>query len=281
MKWRMFFVPVKSLNADEARACINKRPASEITVLDVRQPGEYEYGHIPGAKLIPLPELNSRLTELDPEKATLVYCAVGGRSRVAAQMLSGKGFKEVYNLKGGINVWTGHEAEGTEELGLDLFEGDESIEDALMVAYSLEEGLREFYVAMKSKVDDTQAKGLFQKLSEIEDKHKARVLAEYVKITGEDIGLEQFESKLTGGIMEGGLTTDEYYQFFKSGWETVEGIIEAAMGIEAQALDLYTRASDKTDNPDIRQALIRLSDEEQAHLARLGQLMDSIYAEGR
>jgi rhodanese-related sulfurtransferase len=45
----------------------------EITILDVRQPSEYEGGHLPGAKLIPLPDLTERLNEIDPKKPTMVY----------------------------------------------------------------------------------------------------------------------------------------------------------------------------------------------------------------
>jgi sulfur-carrier protein adenylyltransferase/sulfurtransferase len=44
------------------------------------------------------------LGEIDAQKPTLVYFAIGGRSRVAAQMLAGKGFQEVYNLSGGIKA---------------------------------------------------------------------------------------------------------------------------------------------------------------------------------
>ena len=92
MKWKQFFKPVESYNAEQAKAFIAKTPTSDLTLLDVRQPKEYESGHIPGAKLIPVGDLGDRNNELDPEKPTLVYCAVGGRSRVAAQMLAGKGF---------------------------------------------------------------------------------------------------------------------------------------------------------------------------------------------
>ena len=47
--------------------------ADEIIILDVRQPNEYRQSHIPGASLIPLPELSDRLGEIDPEKPVLVY----------------------------------------------------------------------------------------------------------------------------------------------------------------------------------------------------------------
>jgi rhodanese-related sulfurtransferase len=48
-------------------------PHEELTILDVRQPNEYEKGHIPGAKLIPLPDLTARLDQIDPNKSTVVY----------------------------------------------------------------------------------------------------------------------------------------------------------------------------------------------------------------
>lgn len=73
MRWRQFFTPVKSYSAKEARKFISKRPLSKMTILDVRQPKEYEAGHIPGAKLIPIADLNNRINELDPEKPVLVY----------------------------------------------------------------------------------------------------------------------------------------------------------------------------------------------------------------
>ena len=73
MRWKQFFTPVKSCNAEEARSFITDKPSGEITILDVRQPNEYEASHIPGAKLIPLPDLNERLDEIDPNKPTVVY----------------------------------------------------------------------------------------------------------------------------------------------------------------------------------------------------------------
>ena len=98
MRWKQFFTPVRSLTAGKARDFIKDHSAGSITILDVRQSEEYKSGHIPGSKLIPLPDLSSRLNELDKDKPTIVYCAIGGRSRIAAQMLAGKGFDNIYNL---------------------------------------------------------------------------------------------------------------------------------------------------------------------------------------
>ena len=86
---------------DDAEDFISQQPEGTFTVLDVRQPMEYESEHLPGAKLIPLPELPDSLNELDPEKPLIVYCAVGGRSRMAAQLLANHDFKKVYYVEGG------------------------------------------------------------------------------------------------------------------------------------------------------------------------------------
>ena len=73
MKWKQFFIPAKNMNAEEARSYMSERQEGEYTLLDVRQPGEYERARIPGGLLVPLPELTDRLQELDPSKPTIVY----------------------------------------------------------------------------------------------------------------------------------------------------------------------------------------------------------------
>ena len=73
MRWKQFFTPVKSMDCGEVRNYMADKDVDEFNLLDVRQPGEYEAGHIPGSKLIPIAELDKRLDELDPAKPTLVY----------------------------------------------------------------------------------------------------------------------------------------------------------------------------------------------------------------
>lgn len=73
MRWKQFFKPVKSLNSEQAKTYLEEQMPDAVNLVDVRQAGEYAAGHIPGAKLIPLPELSERLDELDPAKPTVVY----------------------------------------------------------------------------------------------------------------------------------------------------------------------------------------------------------------
>lgn len=73
MLWKQFLTPVKGMDSDEARRFIKGQREGTYTLLDVRQQKEYEKERIPGATLIPLPELPERLQELDPEKPIIVY----------------------------------------------------------------------------------------------------------------------------------------------------------------------------------------------------------------
>jgi rhodanese-related sulfurtransferase len=74
-----------------------------LTVLDVREPAEWQHGHVEGALHIPLGELAARVEEV-PDTQTLVVCRVGGRSAQAVMWLAGQG-RDVVNLDGGMLDW--------------------------------------------------------------------------------------------------------------------------------------------------------------------------------
>ena len=194
---------------------------------------------------------------------------------MAAQMLSGKGFDNVINVAGGIKAWDGLVAVGTEDLGLELLTGKESIEETLVAAYSLEAGLRDFYLSMIEKVAIDDIKRLFRKLSDIELLHQDRIFDEYLQVSGKKISREAFDSDLVVKAVEGGLTTDEYVRMYQPDWESAVDIISLAMSIEAQALDLYTRAAERSEDPRSTDALKKIAEEERMHLEQLGKLMDS------
>ncbi|MFJ7975092.1 rhodanese-like domain-containing protein [Peribacillus sp. JNUCC 23] len=76
-------------------------------LFDVREPNEYEGGHILGARNIPLTQVKTRLTELRKDKPIYLYCQNSMRSGKAAQILRKKGYTDIYQLKGGFKQWTG------------------------------------------------------------------------------------------------------------------------------------------------------------------------------
>lgn len=96
---------VKNLSAEEAYKLINDN--KNLIILDVRTKGEFESGHIPKAKNIPVQQLASRLNELAKYKDTpiLVHCASGGRSPSAVRLLVKNQFTQLYHLKRGLMSW--------------------------------------------------------------------------------------------------------------------------------------------------------------------------------
>jgi rhodanese-related sulfurtransferase len=92
------------LDAVEAKKLIDSDKTLQI--VDVREQYEFDMGHLPDATLIPVGQLESRLSEIDKTKPVLLYCATGSRSRGAAQILAQAGYLKIYNLKSGIMRWT-------------------------------------------------------------------------------------------------------------------------------------------------------------------------------
>ena len=79
----------------------------EVVVIDVRNPHEYEEAHVPGARLIPLPDVPDRLAELPTDCAVYVVCATGARSHRASAFLRDRGV-DATNVAGGTKAWMDH-----------------------------------------------------------------------------------------------------------------------------------------------------------------------------
>jgi rhodanese-related sulfurtransferase/rubrerythrin len=271
---KKLFTPVKSMNADEAKKFIAGHEEGAYTLLDVRQPGEYESEHIPGARLIPLPGLKDGRRQLDSHKPLIVYCASGGRSLAAAQLLSGLGFNEIYNLQGGIKAWQGGKAAGPRELNLDLVHGDETPAEMISLAYGMEMGLGIVYREMTERSNDPELRGLLTKLADIEDQHKKRLLDILAEIDSPVADTDAYEADIRPSILEGGFGLDDFMQENESFFGSVQGILDLAMMLETQALDLYLRFAEKSTDERTQSVLFSIADEEKAHLGSLGDMMD-------
>jgi rhodanese-related sulfurtransferase len=76
-------------------------------LIDVREPNEFDGGHILGARNIPLSQMRNRLIEIRKDKPVYLYCQSGARSTRAAMMLNKKGYQDLNVLQGGFKKWTG------------------------------------------------------------------------------------------------------------------------------------------------------------------------------
>ena len=95
---------IQTISPQEAAALIENRP--DLLILDVRTPQELRNGFIERSILTPFWSLVRGTVNLPKDRPLLLVCAVGGRSYAAGQMLIRSGYREVYNLRGGIVAWT-------------------------------------------------------------------------------------------------------------------------------------------------------------------------------
>ena len=92
-----------NLSASAAQRLLKER--RNVYLLDVRTPGEYQQMRLADAHLIPIDQLTRRLNEIPQDRPVVVYCAVGSRSAQVFNYLTRRGYREVYNLDGGIYAW--------------------------------------------------------------------------------------------------------------------------------------------------------------------------------
>lgn len=190
-------------------------------------------------------------------------------------MLSGKGYK-VFNVSGGIKAWNAKKAVGPQDLGLHMFTGREEPLEILRVACSLEQGLSEFYTTLEKEAKDQKVKELFARLAKIEIMHQRALHDAHNQISTEQISWEAFQDQVETTALEGGMSSQEYLDLFSPDLDSETEVVSLAMSIEAQALDLYQRLLMKTDNPESKKIIGQIADEEKAHIASLGKLMDSL-----
>lgn len=264
---------IKVMFPDDVQDLMREQKEGTYLLLDVRQPVEYEKGHLPGARLIPLPVLADSLENLNRSEPTIVYCAVGGRSRMAAQLLINQGFSDVSHLIGGIEAWEQPVASGPVELHLKFMRGDESPQEMILMGYDFEEGLRKFHETVKNRTTDRELADLLTSLVKAEESHKKTLLG---LIPEQDRAV--FQQQISGSddihVMEGGIDLNEFMERNEPYLQSVSGYLELAMMIETQALDLYLQMAAASKQQETREVLVRVSEEEKAHLAALGNLLE-------
>lgn len=251
----------------------------EFTVLDVRQVGEYEEFHLPGARLVPLVDLPDRLDDIPNDRPVIIYCASGGRSMAAASLLEGQGFPEVVNMVGGVMAWQGHGAFGPMELGMVAFEGTETPAQVIFKAYAMENSLQEFYVLRADFAETKERIELFMTLAGYEDSHKDVLFELYGKLV-ESVpdrdGFERMALESAKHLSEGGVNITAFLEEHGEAFDGDLGVLQFATMVEAQALDFYLRCAARAVDSETESVLQLLAREEKAHLRLLGRHMDRL-----
>ena len=103
MTWSLALAGVRNITSREAKTLLERN--KNVFLLDVRTPQENSQARLPGTVLIPIGEFERRIGEVPKNKIILVYCAVGARSKPVADLLSQRGYKEVYHMSDGLVGW--------------------------------------------------------------------------------------------------------------------------------------------------------------------------------
>jgi rhodanese-related sulfurtransferase/rubrerythrin len=270
---------VTRLTPGEIKAVLDRDKKGEFLLLDVRQPEEYEAGHIPGATLIPLGELEARHSELDRNRNIIAYCRSGRRSMAAAIALCGLGFKGLYHLHGGILAWPYETIAGIPEARPDLVTGAADVRDILMLAIKLEKGSRDFYVAAGDRVGAPKVRETLQMLAEAEEAHMHKLYQRAASLLpkGAIAPLEKLERELKVEHMEGGIEIAPALAEVQAKFADEMEALEIALEKEYMSYDFYKRTSALVANPDAKATLHELAVEERNHadilLVRLAELV--------
>jgi rhodanese-related sulfurtransferase/rubrerythrin len=258
---------IRSLTPDEVKTILDKDKRGEFLLLDVRQPEEYEAGHIPGAKLIPLGELETRQGELDRNKRIITYCRSGHRSMAAAIALCGLGFKDVQHLDGGILDWSYETITGIPERIPELVTEAADVRDILMLAIKLEKGSWDFYMAARDKAQQPHMKETFQTLANAEDGHMQKLYDRAISLLGKGVlpPLDRLKQELKVEHVEGGIEISPALAKLDKGFTDEMEALEIALEKEYMSYDFYKRTSTLVKNPDAKTLLHELALEERNH----------------
>jgi rhodanese-related sulfurtransferase/rubrerythrin len=273
-----YFRKIASRSADEVRKIIDTLDPDQFSIVDVRQPGEYQQGHLPGAKLIPLDDLPDQLEKLDPGKQTLVYCTAGVRSRAGAAILMRAGFSEVYSMQGGIRAWKGLVAEELPEVGKTWFLSAQGSDELIGLAWLLEDGMRSFYLEIAKGLDKSEEAQLFMELAGAELHHKNALQKLYQQQSGKEPGgnfpADVLSNKPNEKYLEGGVLLSEAFSWASK--KEAREILEFAMSLEVGSYDRYLSLRDFFKDESSREVFGLLAAEEKAHLKRLTSLFEKL-----
>jgi sulfur-carrier protein adenylyltransferase/sulfurtransferase len=273
IQWQQIFDRVQSIDTDQAKDFLSTAPTDTRQLVDVRRPEEYLKQHLPGALLLPLDRLIDGQGRLDPKTTVLVYCSNGERSLAAAQWLVGQGFSDVRYIKGGIERWMGRQVRGHFEMNLNLLREDAGFSDAFKLAYAMEEGLRQFYMALARETDDERFQKLYRRLAGFEVEHKAQLLQRYHTQQQPEAVQTEIETDWTHRL-EGGGAADMVLIQTLAHTEATADVFALAIAFETQAFDFYCRLAYQATRPELRTFFLEMAEAEKEHLAFITEEMD-------
>jgi len=258
--------PIETITVDELKKFTREHAEHEYLLVDVREPEEYEQQHIPGARLVPLMDLELGRAALEPADHAIFYCRSGARSMRGAMVAAAKklGIKKIYNLSGGIGAFTGKKLSTAPNLK--VFEGDETLSQLLLRAMDLEKAADKLYGALAEHLAGTEVEALVRKLEEGEEGHARAIYGMLKRVSTDPLPpFEQLYDELGGLVLESGEPLVKLVAWLTSASADRAAILELALDLELKAYDMYRNLAAKTEDPELEQAFYELAQHEQRH----------------
>jgi rhodanese-related sulfurtransferase len=267
LKLRCIVDEIGRLTPEVVKTIMDKDNTGGYILLDVRQPQEYNEGHIPGAMLIPLGKLEVRQNEIERNKKVITYCRSGHRSLAAAITLCELGFEQIYHIEGGILNWPYEIISDTHEVESELIAESATVRDVFILGMKLEKKLYDFYITAMKKTRVLKTKNILRILANAEDGHMQRLYRRATDILGEDslAPYEQLTSELEGAYIEEGTKVHPALETQEIKFIDKHEILETALEKEYLSYDFYKKTAALVNNTDAKTLLHELAIEERNH----------------
>ncbi len=255
---------------------IKNTSEKEFILIDVREPAEYEASHIPGALLIPLRQIETKILDLNPNKRLIFYCRSGKRSKVAANFVSDTGLSlnPVYNLSGGILAWEGRTLKDFPRIK--LFEASSDPTALLKKALELEKGAERFYMLCAENAELHEVHTFASKLASLERSH-AKAIYKLLKELQPDIEIfDKLYESYSFDIIEGGLEIERAIELLlKQEGPACLNFAEMALDIEYSAYDIYKNLSQRTSTSQFIRISLELAEQEKIHARIVASMLSN------
>ncbi len=258
---------LRELLPDELRRYMTAEDERHYLLVDVHQPAEYAAVHIPGAVLMPLMELESRLFDLPDDRELVFYCRTGARSQVAAMLATEAELsdKRVYNLIGGILAWEGRRLSDFPRI--QVFQDEEKSGDPLLTAMDLEKGAWRYYREIRDTIGQETFAPAIRELSEAEEGHARMIYAFWRRTQADPPAFEALFRKLDGEILESGEPLQAALARLRAAAvDRCLDILELALEIEYRAYDLYRNIAEREPDAARRNTFLTIAQAEKKHM---------------
>ncbi|MGC9195183.1 MAG: rhodanese-like domain-containing protein [Syntrophobacteraceae bacterium] len=268
---------IQEIYPEDVSRYISQKKETDYLLVDVREVAEYENEHIPGAKLLPLSELEGRLDELPEDRELVFYCRSGRRSMAGAMLARDSGLVRaaIYSLVGGISAWGGKTLTGFPRFEAIGETGD--LSRTLEEAINMEKGTFLFYETMVKLSSGLPQQKTLQKLCGMEIGH-ARAIYGFLSRIKEVKPFDDLFRQMSGNLVEGGWELEAVIeQVRKTEENSCLYMSELAIELEYRAYDLYRNIAERVTDAEYKRAMMFLSEQEKAHVRLLTRRLSDCF----